>query len=682
MKKALSFFIAFTIFISVMSCLALSASAQELPSSYNSDLNNLQYVSSVKSQGTYGNCWAFATVACCEAEAIKNHGADPDAIDLSELHLSYFAYNGERVGTGDKTYTSGDFYNNGGYYELSIFTLSNWIGLVDESVAEYSSLMENPNLTLDSSLIYADIEYYLENAYTYSASDNIATIKEAIMQYGAVQTSYYSDDSFLNQQTYAHYCKYTTDADHAITIVGWDDNFSKYNFKSGSRPSSNGAWLVKNSWGEDWGLNGYFWLSYEDKTITDITAFDVTPAQEMIYKNNYQYDGGVASVYSTSDSLSIATVFTAKSNEELLAISAIVKVKDDPKYNLEIYVNPEKLGATDFKSGELVHSQSGSFRHSGFNKIELTSSVALDENDIFIICITTKASIAFDMSQDINDNNGKAFAHSVSTTKKDQTYVSVNDTGFYDISDPEQESPMNARIKAYTNDITLGEAVFVSLPAMKAIEYGQQLKNAELVGGEIVDSISGKKIRGVWSFASPDARVSNKEPVKIIFTPNNSAYNVIEKSIEASVLPSTPDIEILLNTDSYMAGDKILITAIASNQYTGEQITSGSFYCTYSINGGEAIPFTDGFYLPDDISGLSVKIKAIFSDNSGLYESGEREVTIEAESTPEKNDPLYPERNNDLPYTKISCGASISISVILSVSALAATALLKKRKRD
>ena len=53
-------------------------------------------------------------------------------------------------------------------------------------------------------------------------------------------------------------------ANHSITIVGWDDDFSKDNFRNGFKPEGNGAWLVKNSRGYQDIRSGYMWISYED----------------------------------------------------------------------------------------------------------------------------------------------------------------------------------------------------------------------------------------------------------------------------------------------------------------------------------------------------------------------------------------------------------------------------------
>ena len=97
--------------------------------------------------------------------------------------------------------------------------------------------------------------------------NNRETMKKHIMENGGIQVIIDGNQKWYNFSNCAIYCNdfnSNTEQSHGVTIIGWNDNYSRDNFNSNCKPQNNGAWLILNSWGNDWGNNGTAWVSYED----------------------------------------------------------------------------------------------------------------------------------------------------------------------------------------------------------------------------------------------------------------------------------------------------------------------------------------------------------------------------------------------------------------------------------
>ena len=511
---------------------ALAAETDTLPTSFNTDYNDMPYSTPAKTQDKFGLCWAFAAVACAEADAIKNHGADKTDIDLSEWHLAYFAYNGKREDAGgDSVSLSGSkkYYEVGGFDIMSALTLSCGIGFADESVAPYETLIAAPDTALSADVMNS-CEYRINNVICYDITTEREAVKAAIYEYGAVSVSYHSDRSYLNDSssffssaTYAQYCGDSAKAaDHAVTIVGWDDNYSKSNFnRLTGRPQSNGAWLVKNSWGESFGLNGYFWISYEDATLTGGTVYDIVPVDT--YDNIYQHDGGITLQYVTqSENNEILNIFTAnKSDRELLTsvgISAVDLGKTN-SYTLTIYSSP-KLTSSKLSYDKIVHTQTGVL-HDGFNTIELSTLIELEKGDIFAISVTTDAGLMVDAFSSTEITTGVTYVSNAHVGTRQTLYS--EGSKWSDAS--EDPTPWNARIKAHTVllDVEVQKLTPTAkeLPTTEVMLEGQPVSDFAISGGIACDPVTGESLKGEWKYENSSLTVNDGDFIEIVFVPED-----------------------------------------------------------------------------------------------------------------------------------------------------------------
>ena len=212
-----------------------------LPSSFDlRDIEGESFVTPVRDQSIYGSCWAFSACSSAVSSLMLNSNTPytSDSKILSPLHLANFAYGSayDKLGllSGDSTTPPVHFGNFGGNNYVAAFALSRWTGLVNENGRGgnffYSNLLNDSTYTIDPQFAYNSNVAVLKDSYWVSMTD-IAAVKQLIMSKGACSVGMHYNNSYYHTANYAYYYDGAENVNHAVTIVGWDDDYSALNFR-------------------------------------------------------------------------------------------------------------------------------------------------------------------------------------------------------------------------------------------------------------------------------------------------------------------------------------------------------------------------------------------------------------------------------------------------------------------
>lgn len=600
----------------------------DLPAAYRSDQVEtgsgvVSYLpTGFRDQDPYGTCWAFSALGACEASLIRK-GLANNSIDLSERHLAYYMYNKGAL-SDPKGGAYGDYnVNVDPYYEYlnlggnSVFTrwhLVSWCGPVAESLAPYEELEVTGSYKADGSTWYkSDVDLlglkgeansakmayqsdacHVQNVYQVAVGDMYGmrsykdVLKRMIMEHGALAMSYFAGGPFGSAEYDSYYNDTYTGTNHAVQVVGWDDNFAYDHFAT--EAPGNGAWLIKNSWGdEDVGDAecGYFWLSYYDLSFNayedsdgDIVmryayVFDAEPADN--YDHIYQYDGD-AGDYSimngnTGEALiqTAANRFTVQNGKRMWEAVRSVGIGVDQSHTggvLEVYTDVENT--VNPTEGTLVHKQDFYLEYPGYHTIKLNKTLYVGDGEEFAVVFRFNEPVYTCVSADYNNGGWLEF---YTNENSGVSYWGASDEEWIDISD----AGMVFRIKAYTDDSNYYPPTLTAFKMNRtsaALVAGKsvQLSATQTVKPDSNGSTTSKVFKQNWSSSNESvATVSSTGKVKAV-KPGKATIKVTNGNISASCVVTVSPKKTTLSSVSLTSSGKAKVKWKKQTGVTGYQI--------------------------------------------------------------------------------------------------------------
>lgn len=422
----------------------------ELPEAL--DLRDYGLTTRAKDQGQYVTCWIFGTTGAIESNALMNGYGE---FDFSEYQLAYLSQNipeeQDAMIAGEGFESDCDWYDLPGKPEFVVGPFMKGYGPALEENYPYKNITKKLSENAKD-----DAEFLGDSCYMVSAKDS-DKIKELVIKNGglavgldAINWDFYG--SAIDMHSGAVYDN-GGKIDHYLTLVGWDDNYSKYNFLN--RPEGNGAWIIKNSWGMDVGDGGYLYVSYYDGSFfarNQLFSFTLMPKDSYDYQ--YQYDGGFGAG-KVEGLTGTAMAFKVKANETMTGVR-IYPLPDAQgafeALNATVTVYKNVASTDKIDESKVIYTSEHTIKYAGYQTLKFEDGLNINKGDTILVTVTFDKAIryAYDCpfkGKQVDQWGEPRQYHVISTANLNETFMYLTeDSAWKDCVEKAENSSMCMKV--------------------------------------------------------------------------------------------------------------------------------------------------------------------------------------------------------------------------------------------